>query len=69
VRLGSRSPDEFIKLLNKKNETIQNQFLSKILELTKTIDAKVMMGDSTLQNKKHLTQNKLQIILKKLVKN
>jgi len=52
VRLGSRSPDEFIKLLNKKNETIQNQFLSKILELTKTINIKVMMGDSTITEQK-----------------
>jgi len=52
VRLGSRSPDEFIKLLNKKNETIQNQFLSKILELTKTINVKVMMGDSTITEQK-----------------
>lgn len=52
MRLGSRSPDEFIKLLNKKNETIQNQFLSKILELTKTINVKVMMGDSTITEQK-----------------
>lgn len=52
MRLGSRSPDEFIKLLNKKNETIQNQFLSKILELTKTINIKVMMGDSTITEQK-----------------
>ena len=52
MRLGSRSPDEFIKLLNKKNETIQNQFLSKILELTKTMNVKVMMGDSTITEQK-----------------
>ena len=45
MRLGSRSPDEFIKILNKKNELIQNEFLKKILEVTKMVDVKVMMGD------------------------
>ena len=36
MRLGSRSPDEFIKILNEKNKVIQNEFLIKILDLTKT---------------------------------
>jgi len=52
VRLGSRSPDEFIQVLNKKNEIIQQEILSKILELTKTVDVKVMMGDSTITEQK-----------------
>ena len=52
MRLGSRSPDEFIQILNKKNEVIQNHLLSKILELTKTVDVKVMMGDSTITEQK-----------------
>jgi len=52
VRLGSRSPDEFIQLLNKKNEEIQQELLSKILELTKIVDVKVMMGDSTITEQK-----------------
>jgi len=66
VRLGSRSPDEFIKLLNKKNETIQNQFLSKILELTKTIDAKVMMGDSTITEQKTFDPKQVTNYLEKI---
>ena len=52
MRLGSRSPDEFIQLLNKKNEEIQQELLSKILELTKIVDVKVMMGDSTITEQK-----------------
>ena len=52
MRLGSRSPDEFIQLLNKKNEEIQQELLSKILELTKIVDVNVMMGDSTITEQK-----------------
>jgi len=66
VRLGSRSPDEFIKLLNKKNEVIQNQFLSKILELTKTIDVKVMMGDSTITEQKTFDPKQVTNYLEKI---
>jgi len=66
VRLGSRSPDEFIKLLNKKNETIQNQFLSKILELTKTMNVKVMMGDSTITEQKTFDPKQVTDYLEKI---
>jgi len=52
VRLGTRSPNEFIQLLNKKNEIVQKKFLSKLTELTKMIDVKVMMGDSTVTEQK-----------------
>ena len=66
MRLGSRSPDEFIKLLNKKNETIQNQFLSKILELTKTMNVKVMMGDSTITEQKTFDPKQVTDYLEKI---
>jgi|TARA_B100001105_G_scaffold23364_1_gene16498 hypothetical protein len=66
VRLGSRSPDEFIKLLNKKNEIIQNEFLTKILELTKTIDVKVMMGDSTITEQKTFDPKQVTNYLEKI---
>ena len=52
MRLGSRSPDEFMEILNKKNDNIQQQILTKIQELTKTVDVKVMMGDSTITEQK-----------------
>jgi len=52
VRLGTRSPDEFIQQLNGKNEGIQKLFLTKMTDLTKMINTKVMMGDSTVTQQK-----------------
>ena len=52
MRLGTRSPNEFINQLNEKNEKIQKTFLSKIENLTKLEDVKVMMGDSTVTDQK-----------------
>jgi hypothetical protein len=66
VRLGSRSPDEFIQILNKKNEVIQNHLLSKILELTKIVDVKVMMGDSTITEQKTFDPQQIINYLEKL---
>ena len=64
MRLGSRSPDEFIQLLNKKNELIQQDLLDKIIELTNTVDVKVMMGDSTITEQKTFDPKQIMIILK-----
>ena len=66
MRLGSRSPDEFIQILNKKNEVIQNHLLSKILELTKIVDVKVMMGDSTITEQKTFDPQQIINYLEKL---
>ena len=52
MRLGTRSPNDFIQLLNEKNDVIQKKFLSRIIDLTKMIDVKVMMGDSTITEQK-----------------
>ena len=52
VRLGLRSTNEFIQKLNEKNEIIQKIFLIKMTDLTKMIDTKVMMGDSTVKEQK-----------------
>ncbi len=52
VRLGLRSPNEFIQKLNEKNEVIQKKILVKMTELTKIVDTKVMMGDSTITEQK-----------------
>jgi hypothetical protein len=68
VRLGSRSPDEFIQLLNKKNELIQQDLLDKILELTNTVDVKVMMGDSTITEQKTFDPKQIIDYLEKLNK-
>ena len=52
VRLGLRNPNEFIQKLNEKNEVIQKFFLTKMTDLTKMIEIKVMMGDSTITDQK-----------------
>jgi hypothetical protein len=52
VRLGTRSPNEFMQLLNEKNDLIQESFLSKISDMTKMIDVKVMLGDATVSQQK-----------------
>jgi hypothetical protein len=52
VRLGSRSSNEYIQLLNKKNESIQQLFLEKILHLTNLKNVKVMLGDATITEQK-----------------
>lgn len=52
MRLGTRSPNEFIKLLNEKNDLIQKSFLTKITDKTKMIDVKVMLGDATVSEQK-----------------
>ena len=68
MRLGSRSPDEFIQLLNKKNEDIQQDLMSKIVELTNTVDVKVMMGDSTITEQKTFDPKQIIDYLEKLNK-
>lgn len=52
MRLGSRTSNEFIQILNKKNEEIQQAFLTKITALTKMVEIKVMLGDSTITTQK-----------------
>ena len=69
MRLGLRSPDEFIQLLNKKNELIQQDLLAKILELTNTVDVKVMMGDSTITEQKTFDPKQVINYLEKLNQN
>ena len=52
MRLGTRSPNEFIQLLNGKNDLIQKSFLTKIADMTKMADVKVMLGDATVSEQK-----------------
>jgi len=48
VRLGSKSDNPFIQILNTKDSQIQDLFLENIQKLTKTVPIKVMLGDSTI---------------------
>ena len=59
MRLGNRSPNEFIQLLNEKNKTIEKLFLEKIVELTQMTTVKVMMGDATVTDQKSFDPKKV----------
>jgi len=52
VRLGIRSPNDFIQDLNIKNEKIQKLFLEKIQRITNPVTIQVMMGDATVTEQK-----------------
>jgi hypothetical protein len=69
VRLGSRSSNEFIQLLNKKNESIQQLFLEKILELTKLKNVNVMLGDATITEQKTFDPASVNDFYQKIIKN
>jgi hypothetical protein len=48
LRLGTKSTDQFIQELNKKNEIIQKLYLEKMKEITRTTNLKAMLGDSSI---------------------
>ena len=69
MRLGIKSSDEFIQLLNKKNEIIQKLFLEKMKELTKPVTVKGMLGDSTIAEQNTFDPILVQEYFKKIIKN
>jgi len=69
VRLGIKSSDEFIQLLNNKNESIQKLFLEKMKDLTRTVTVKGMLGDSTIAEQNTFDSILVQEYFKKIIKN
>ncbi len=69
VRLGTRSPNEFIQSLNKQNELIQKTFAEKMTNLTKMVEIKVMMGDSTVTEQKTFDPKSVSDYFQKIGKN
>ena len=69
MRLGTRSPNEFIEYLNTKNEKIQKLFLEKIQDITKPIDIKVMLGDATITEQKTFDPESVRHYYENLIKN
>ncbi len=59
MRLGTRSADEFIQSLNKKNDEIQQLFLKKIITLTEMKEISVMLGDATVTKQKTFDPSKI----------
>ncbi|NIP62064.1 MAG: hypothetical protein GWN01_11835 [Nitrosopumilaceae archaeon] len=66
MRLGSKSADEFIQLLNKKNEEIQEKYLKKMIELTRAKNVKVMLGDSSVIEQKTFDPSKIEDFFQKI---
>ena len=52
MRIGIKSDDELLSPLNQQNKKIQEKFLKNIVNLTKTIPVKVMLGNSTVKEEK-----------------
>jgi hypothetical protein len=48
VRLGTRTPSDFLQSLNSENDLIQKKFLEKIKTLINPVTIKVMLGDATV---------------------
>lgn len=69
MRLGTRTQNEFISLLNEKNEQIKKLFLSNIADKTKPIEIQVMLGDATVTNQKTFDQKILFDYFKKISDN
>jgi hypothetical protein len=69
MRLGSSSSEEFIKILNKKNEKIQELFLKKMNDATRTVIVKGMLGDGTIRDQTTFDPMLVQEFFKKTVNN
>jgi len=69
VRLGTKTSNDFLQILNKKNEEIQNLFIYHVKNLTKAVSVKVMLGDSTISEKLTFDPEKFRVFYKNLTKN
>ena len=69
MRLGTKSSDSFLRILNKQNDRIQNSFLNHIKNLTKTVPIKVMLGDSTITEQLTFDLQKITVFYENLIKN
>ena len=67
MRIGSKSKNTFFLNLNKKNQNIQDEFLKNILATTKTIEIKVMLGDSTVKTVNTFDPKNIEIFFDKLI--
>jgi len=69
VRLGTKSSDNFLQILNKQNDRIQNLFLNHIKNLTKTVPTKVMLGDSIITEQLTFDPQKITVFYENFIKN
>jgi len=69
VRLGTDLSNEFLQSLNKKNQEIQKLYVDHIKNLTKTVQIKVMLGDSTVTNQLTFDPQEIKNFYDKIIKN
>jgi len=69
VRLGTNSSNEFLQSLNKKNQEIQRLYVDHIKNLTKTVQIKVMLGDSTVTDQSTFDPQEIKNFYDKIIKN
>jgi len=69
VRLGTNSSNEFLQSLNKKNQEIQKLYVDHIKNLTKTVQIKVMLGDSTVTDQSTFDPQEIKNFYDKIIKN
>jgi len=69
VRLGTNSSNEFLQSLNEKNQEIQRLYVDHIKNLTKTVQIKVMLGDSTVTDQSTFDPQEIKNFYDKIIKN
>jgi len=69
VRLGTNSSNEFLQNLKKKNQEIQKLYVDHIKNLTKTVQIKVMLGDSTVTDQSTFDPQEIKNFYDKIIKN
>ena len=69
MRLGTDSSNDFLQSLNTKNEEIQKLFLDQMKNLTKTVQIKVMLGDSTITDQTTFDPQEIRNFFEKIIKN
>ena len=68
MRLGTPTSNEYMKKINSKIEEIQKKYQETLNILTKTVDTKVMLGDSTITQQSTFDPNLVKDYYQKIVK-
>lgn len=68
MRLGTPTSNEYMKKVNSKIEEIQKSYQETLNILTKTVDTKVMLGDSTITQQSTFDPNMVKDYYQKIVK-
>lgn len=69
MRLGTNSSNEFLQNLNEINQKIRNLFVEHIQKITKTIQIKVMLGDSTVFDQTTFDPAEIKSFYEKIITN